>query len=42
MLRFLLLFLIPPIPVQAVELMRDRHADKEYVFEADQSDQPQQ
>jgi hypothetical protein len=38
MLRFLLLFLIPPIPVQAVELMRDRHADKEYVFEADQSE----
>jgi hypothetical protein len=37
MLRFLLL-LIPPIPVQAVELMRDRHADKEYAFEADQSE----
>jgi hypothetical protein len=38
MLRFLLPFLIPSIPVQAVELLRDRHADKEYVFEADQSE----
>jgi hypothetical protein len=38
MFRFLLLFLIPPIPVYAVELLRDRHADKEYVFEADQSE----
>jgi hypothetical protein len=38
MFRFLLLFLFPPIPVHAVELLRDRHADKEYVFEADQSE----
>jgi hypothetical protein len=38
MLRFLLLFLIASIPVQALELLRDRHADKEYVFEADQSE----
>ena len=36
MLRFLLLFLILPIPVHAVELLRDRYADKEYIFEADQ------
>jgi hypothetical protein len=38
MLRFLLLFLVPPIPVHAVELLRDRHADEEYVFEADRSE----
>jgi hypothetical protein len=38
MLRFLLRFLIPPIPVQAGELLRDRHAEKEYIFEADQSE----
>jgi hypothetical protein len=38
MLRFLPLFLIPSIPVHAVELLRDRHADEEYVFEADQSE----
>ena len=38
MLRLLLLFLIPSIPVQAVELLPDRHADKEYVFESGQSE----
>jgi hypothetical protein len=38
MLRFLLLFLIPPIPVQAVELLRDQHGSEEYVFEADQTE----
>jgi hypothetical protein len=38
MFRFLLLCLIPPIPVQAVELLRDRHSDEEYVFEAYQSE----
>jgi hypothetical protein len=32
MLRLLLLLLIPSIPVQAVELLRDRHASQEYVF----------
>jgi hypothetical protein len=31
-------FLIPPIPIHAVELLRDRHADEECVFEADQSE----
>jgi hypothetical protein len=35
-LRLLLLFLIPSMPVQAVELLRDRHGSEEYVFEADQ------
>jgi hypothetical protein len=38
MLRLLLLFLVPSIPVQAVELLRDRHAGEEYVFEAIQSE----
>jgi hypothetical protein len=38
MLRLLLLFLIPSIPVQAVELLRDRHTGEEYVFEAIQSE----
>ena len=38
MLRFLLLFLIPSVPVQAVELLRDRHGSEEYVFEANQSE----
>jgi hypothetical protein len=38
MLRTLLLLLISSIPVQAVELLRDRHADEEYVFESDQSE----
>jgi hypothetical protein len=38
MLRLLLLFLIPSIPVQAVELLRDRHAGEEYVFESGQSE----
>jgi hypothetical protein len=38
MLRLLLLFLIPSIPAQAVELLRDRHAGEEYVFEADQAE----
>jgi hypothetical protein len=37
-LRLLLFFLIPSISAQAVEVLRDRHADKEYVFEADQSE----
>ena len=36
-LRLLLLLLIPSIPVQAVELLPDRHAIEEYVFEADRS-----
>ena len=38
MLRLLLPFLIPSIPVQAVELLRNRHAGEEYVFEAIQSE----
>ena len=38
MLRLLLVFLIPSIPVQAVELLRDRHAGEEYVFESGQSE----
>jgi hypothetical protein len=38
MLRLLLLLLIPSIPVQAVELLRDRHASEEYVFETDQTE----
>ncbi len=38
MLRLLLLFLIPSVPVQAVELLRDRHGSEEYVFEANQSE----
>jgi hypothetical protein len=38
MLRLLLLFLIPSIPVQAVELLRDRHGSEEYVFESEQSE----
>lgn len=38
MLRLLLLFLIPSIPVQAVELLRDRHMNEEYVFETDQTE----
>jgi len=33
-----LLFLIQSIPVQAVEVLRDRHAGEEYVFEAIQSE----
>jgi hypothetical protein len=31
-----MLFLIPSVPVQAVELLRDQHGSEEYVFEADQ------
>jgi hypothetical protein len=38
MLRFLLLLLIPSVSVQAMELLRDRHAGEEYVFESDQSE----
>ena len=38
MLRLLLIFLIPAVPVQAVELLRDRHGSEEYVFEANQSE----
>jgi hypothetical protein len=38
MLRLLLLFLIPSVPVQAVELLRDQHESEEYVFEAEQTD----
>ena len=38
MLRLLLLFSIPPVPVQAVELLRDRHGSEEYIFEADQTE----
>jgi hypothetical protein len=38
MLRLLLLFVIPSIPVQAMELLRDRHESEEYVFEADQTE----
>jgi hypothetical protein len=38
MLRLLLIFLIPSVPVQAVELLRDRHGSEEYVFEADQTE----
>ena len=38
MLRLLLLFLIPSLLVQAVELLRDRHGSEEYVFEADQTE----
>lgn len=38
MLRLLLLLLIPPIPVQVVELLRDRHASEEYVFETDETE----
>jgi hypothetical protein len=38
MLWLVLLFLIPSVPVQAVELLRDRHAGEEYVFEAIQSE----
>jgi len=34
MLWLVLLFLIPSVPVQAVELLRDLHAGEEYVFEA--------
>jgi hypothetical protein len=40
-LRFfllLLLFFAPSIPAMAVELLRDHHPDKDYLFEADQSD----
>jgi len=33
-LGFLLLFLIPSVPVRAIELLRDGHTDKAYVFEA--------
>jgi hypothetical protein len=36
MLRFLLILLIPSIPLRAMELLRDRHAGEEYVFETDQ------
>jgi hypothetical protein len=38
MLRLLLIFLVPSFPVQAVELLRDRHGSEEYVFEADQTE----
>lgn len=38
MLRLLLIFLIPSMPAQAVELLRDRHGSEEYVFEADQTE----
>jgi hypothetical protein len=38
MLLVLLLFLIPSVPVQAMELLRDRHGSEEYVFETDQTD----
>jgi hypothetical protein len=38
MLRLLLIFIIPSVPVQAVELLRDRHGSEEYVFEADQTE----
>jgi hypothetical protein len=38
MLRLLLVFLTPSIPVQAMELLRDRHESEEYVFEADQTE----
>ena len=38
MLRLLLLFLIASIPVQAVELLRDRHGSEEYIFEVDQTE----
>ena len=38
MLRLLLLLLIPSVSVQAVELLRDRHAGEENVFESDQSE----
>jgi hypothetical protein len=38
MLRLLLVFLIPSIPVQAMELLRDRHESEEYVFEAAQTE----
>ena len=41
MLRLLLIFLIPSVPVQAVELLRDRHGSQEYVFEADQTEMMQ-
>src|SRR4029077_14172973 len=34
----LLLLLIPSIPVQAMELLRDRHASEVYVFEADRTE----
>jgi hypothetical protein len=40
-LRFFLLLLFsfaPSIPVLAVELLRDHHTDRDYLFEADQSD----
>jgi hypothetical protein len=37
-LRLLLLFLIPSVPVQAVELLRDRHGSEEYICEADQTE----
>ncbi|HZC36316.1 MAG TPA: hypothetical protein VE242_11910 [Chthoniobacterales bacterium] len=38
MLRLLLLFSIPSLPVQAVELLRDRHGSEEYIVEADQTE----
>ena len=38
MLRLLVLFLVPSIPVQAVELLRDQHGSEEYIFEADQTE----
>jgi hypothetical protein len=38
MLRLLLAFLNPAVPVQAVELLRDLHGSEEYVFEADQAE----
>jgi hypothetical protein len=38
MLRLLLIFLILSVPVQAVELLRDRHGSEEYVFEAEQTE----
>jgi hypothetical protein len=33
MFLVLLLFLIPSVPVHAMELLRDRHGNEEYVFE---------
>jgi hypothetical protein len=38
MVRLLLFFLIPSIPVQAVEILRDRHRGEEYVFESSQAE----
>jgi hypothetical protein len=38
MLRLLLLFLIQSSAVKAMEILRDRHAGEEYIFEAIQSE----